>query len=222
MSPKKLGIIAFCIFLSTLGFSGIGKSAPEEAHSVYYLEYIGLEIDIWAPNQAYPGDINVTVKTKAAVEQQPVYVKYVNVDFYGVVNATTEVSLAKIVHLENSSLSFHEVEYNITIPDYISAGLTYGEISCEWDFMGAPQKISPSGFALTYIKDIAFEELQADYEELNATYHSTLEDYEELESKYKGEVDSTRNLMYVFVVTTIIAAITVGILLIRKPKKVWV
>ena len=222
MSPKKLGIMTVCVFLLTLAFSGIGKSAPEETRSVYYLEYGGLVIGIWSPNQTYPDEtINVTVKTSSAITE-PIFVKYINVTFYGVVNATTEVTLDEITHLENSSLSNHEVEYNITIPDSISAGLTYGEISCEWDFMGAPQKIPPSGFALTYIKDVAFEELQADYEELNATYHSTLEDYEELESKYKGEVDSTRNLMYVFVVTTIIAAITVGILLIRKPKKVWV
>lgn len=214
--------MTFYVFLLTLAFSGVGKSAPEETRSVYYLEYGGLEIDIWAPYQAYPGEtINVTVKTKAAV-QQPLYVKYVNIAFYGVINATTEVTLAKIAHLENSSLSSHEIEYNITIPDHISSGLTYGEISCEWDLMGAPQKIPPSGFALTYIKDKALEELQADYEELNATYHSTLEDYNQVESKFKGEVDSTRNLMYVFVATTVVATITAGILLIRKPKKVWV
>jgi len=221
VSTKKVGLMAVCVFLLTLAFSGVGRSAPEETHSVYYLKYVGLEIDIWAPYQAYPGeDINVTVKTVALGEQ--IYVEYINVDLYGVANATTEVTLAEITHLENSSLSYHEVEYNITIPDYISPGLTYGEISCKWDFMGATQNIPPAGFALTYIKDTAFEELQADYEELNATYQSTLEDYTQLESKFKGEVDSTRNLMYVFVATTVVAAIAVGVLLIRKPKKVWV
>ncbi|UCC58269.1 MAG: hypothetical protein JSW14_07990 [Candidatus Bathyarchaeum sp.] len=222
MTEKRLGIMALCILLLTLLFSGVDRLAAEETRSVYYLEYGGLVIDIWAPDQAYPGEsINVTVKTEAAM-QQPIYIKYINVDFYGVENTTTEVTLDQIVHLENSSLTFHEVKYNITIPDSISTGLTYGEISCEWDFMGAPQKIPPSGFALTYVKDTALEELQADYDELNATYHSTLEDYNQLESKHQGEVDSTRNLMYVFIATTVVAAITVGVLLLRKPKKVYV
>jgi hypothetical protein len=218
---RKLGLVMVCVFFLALAFSGVGRSVPEEMNNVYSLEYGGLEIDIWAPYQAYPGDtISVTISTKAAV-QQSIYVKYINVDFYGVVNATTEATLAEITHLENSSLTSHEVEYNITIPNHISTGLTFGEISCEWELMGAPAKIPRSGFALTYIKDTSIEELQADYEELNATYQSTLEDYTQLE-KSKGEVDSTRNLMYVFVATTVIASITVGVLLIRKPKKVWV
>lgn len=213
--------MAVCVFLLTIAFSGVCKSAPEDTHSVYSLEYGGLEIDIWAPYQAYPGDtISVTVKAEAAT-QQPIYVKYINVEFKGAVNATTVITLSNITHIKDSSLSLHEVEYTITIPNNISTGLTYGEISCEWELMGAPQKIPISGFALTYIKDTAFEELQADYKSLNATYQSTLKDYNQLE-KSSGEVDSTRNLMYVFVATTIIATITVGVLLIRKPKKVWV
>ena len=221
MSPKKVGLTVVCVFLLTLVFSGVGKSAPDETRNVYSLEYVGLEIDVWAPYQAYAGDtINVTIKAEAVV--QSLYVNYINVSFCGVENVTSEVSFADIVHMKNSSLSSHEVDYSITIPDYVSPGLTYGEITCEWEFMGATQKVHPSGFALTYVKDVEFEELQADYDELNATYQSTLVDYNQLESKYKGEADSARNLMYVFIVTTVIAAITVGVLLIKKPKKVWV
>jgi hypothetical protein len=219
VSPQKVGLVIVCVFLFTLAFSGIGSSAPEDMHNVYSLEYGGLEVEVWAPYQARPGDtIDVTVSTKAA---DHIYVKYLNVDFYGVENASTEVTLAEITHLENSSLTSHEAEYEITIPDQISTGLTYGEISCEWELMGAPAKIPRSGFVLTYIENTEFEELQRDYDELNATYHSTLEDYTQL-SKDKGEVDSTRNLMYIFVATTIVATITVGVLLVRKPKKVWV
>jgi len=218
---KKLCVMALCTFLFTLAFSGVGKSAPEETPSVYYLEYGGLKIDIRAPDQAYPGEnITVTVKTEAVVPQ--IYVKYINVDLYGVVNATTEVILDQISHLKNSSLSSHEVQYNIKIPDNISPGLTYGIINCEWEFMGAPQKIPSSGFALTYIKNIALEQLQAEYDELNATHQTILQEYTELKSGIKEEVDSTRNLMYVFIATTVVASITVVVLLMRKPKKVWV
>jgi hypothetical protein len=221
VSPKKVGLIAVSVFLLTLVFSGVGK-AVEDTHSVYSQRYVGLIIDISAPYHANPGDtINVTVRTES-LQQQPLYVKIINLTLYGLTNVTTKTAFAKFTHLQNSSLTFHEVEYNITIPENIFPGLTYGEISCDWEFMGAPQKIPVSGFPLTYVNDLALEELQADYDELNATYQSTLEDYNQVESKFKGEADATRNLMYVFIATTIVAAITVGVLLIRKPKKVWV
>lgn len=221
MTLKKLCVMALCAFLLTLAFSGVGKSAPEETQSVYYLEYGGLKIDIIAPDQAYPGEnITVTVKTEAITE---VYVKYIRVTIYGVINATDKVTLRDINHLENSSFtSAYEVQYNIKIPDNISPGLTYGIITCEWELMGAPQKIPSSGFALTYIKNIALEQLQAEYDELNATHQSIVQEYTELKSGIKEEVDSTRNLMYVFIATTVVASITVFVLLMRKPKKVWV
>jgi hypothetical protein len=153
--------MALCVLLLTLAFSGIGKSAPEETRNVYYLEYGGLKIDIRAPIQAYNGEnITVTVKTETVVSQ--IYVKYINIDLKGIVNATTEIYLDQITHLTNSSLSSHEVQYNITIPSNISPGLTYGIISCEWELMGSPQKIPPSGFALTYIQNMELEQLQAE------------------------------------------------------------
>jgi len=218
---KKLCVMALCTFLLTLAFSGVGNAAPEETPSVYYLEYGGLKIDIRAPDQAYPGEnITVTVKTEAVVPQ--IYVKYINVDLYGVVNATTEVILDQISHLKNSSLSSHEVQYNIKIPDNISPGLTYGEVSCEWEALGASFEILSSGFVLAYVKNIALEQLQAEYDELNATHQSILQENTELKSGINEDADSTRNLMYVFIATTVVASITVFVLLMRKPKKVWV
>jgi hypothetical protein len=211
---KKLSVMALCVFLLTLAFSGIGKAAPEETQDVYYLEYGGLKIDIKAPVKAYAGEsITVTVKTEAVISQ--IYIKYINIDLYGIINATNKIYLDQITHLANSSLSSYEAQYNVTIPNNISPGLTYGIISCEWELMGSPQKIPPSGFALTYIQNIELEQLQAKYDELNATYT-------ELESDLEGEVGSTRNLLYVFVATTVVASITVIVLLMRKPKRVWV
>ena len=221
MTLKKLCVMALCTFLLTLTFFGVGNAAPEETPSVYYLEYGGLKIDIRAPDQTYPGEnITVTVKTETVVPQ--IYVKYINVDLYGVVNATTEVILDQISHLKNSSLSSHEVQYNIKIPDNISPGLTYGEVSCEWEALGASFEILSSGFVLTYVKNVALEQLQTEYDELNATHQSVLQENTELKSGINEDADSTRNLMYVFIATTVVASITVFVLLMRKPKKVWV
>jgi hypothetical protein len=211
-----------CTFLLTLAFSGVGKSAPEETQTISPLDYGGLRIDITAPVQACPGDnITVTVTTSAS-DVEEIYIKYITIDFYGVINATTKVYLAQITHLSNVSISTHESQYSITIPDDISPGLTYGIINCEWELMGAPQKIPSSGFALTYVENVALEQLQAEYDELNATYQSVVQENTELKSGSKEEVDSTQNLMYIFIATTVVASITVVVLLLRKPKKVWV
>ena len=218
MTFKKICVMALCVFLLTVAFSGVGKSQPE-MQNVYNMPYGGLVIDISAPIQAYPGDnINITVKTEAEPE---IYVEYLYVKIF-VVNPTTEVSLRNITHLLNSTVNSHQVNYNLTIPSDISPALTYGEISCEWEFMGAELKIPSSGFVMTYIKDVAFEELQAEYETLNATHQELNSTFTEMETKLQGEAGSNRNLAYIFIATTIIAAITVGVLLMRKPKRVWV
>jgi len=216
---KKLCVMMLCTFLLTLAFSGVGKSAPEETKNVYHIDYGGLTIDITAPIQAYPGEnISITVTTEAVTQ---IDIEYIYVRIYGLVNATTEVTLSNITHIEDAPLTLHEAEYDIAIPDNLSPGLTYGLICCEWDFMGSPEKIPSSGFALTYIKNLALEQLQAEYDELNATYQSVVQEKTELKSG-SNDVDSTRNLMYIFIATTVVASITVFVLLLRKPKKVWV
>ena len=220
MTLKKLCVMMLCTFLLTVAFSGVGKSAPEEIKNLYHIDYGGLTIDITAPIQVYPGEnISITVTTEAVTQ---IDIEYIYVRICGLVNATTEVSLSNITHIEDSPLTFHEATYNIAIPDNLPPGLTYGLISCEWDFMGSPEKIPQSGFTLTCIKNIALEQLQAEYDELNATHQSILEEYNELKSGLNGESDSTRNLMYIFIATTVVASITVVVLLLRKPKKVWV
>jgi hypothetical protein len=218
---KKLCVLTLCALLVTLAFSGIVQAAPEDASSVYDLEYGGLKVDILAPNQAYPGDtITVTVNAEAITQ---LFVKYIRVTLYGALNANDRVTLREITHLENSSFSSsYEMQYNVTIPNDMSPGLTFGIISCEWELMGAPQKIPESGFALTYVRNVDLEQLQTEYEQLNATYQSMLQNQTNLESNLQGEVDSTRNLMYIFVATTVVASITVLVLLMRKPKKIWI
>ncbi len=219
MRLKKSGSITVWLFILILSFSWIVEAETLEEKNVCPIEYGGLKINIYAPVQVYPGEnINVTIRAEAVTQMN---IEYIRIKIYGVTNATTEVTLANITHLEDSILDFYEVTYNISIPENISPGLTYGVISCEWDFMGAPQKIPSSGFAMTYVNNVAFEHLQAEYEELSATHQSIMQNYTELESDFQEEVGSTRNLAYVLIATTAVAIITVIVLLMRKPKKVW-
>jgi hypothetical protein len=214
--------MTLCAFLLTLAFSGIGYADPQPTKTVNPLNYGGLKIDITAPVQARPGDnITVTVRTSASDVQQ-VYINYITIELYGIVNVTDRVLLAQIDHLSEVPLSIHEIHYNITIPDNISPGLTYGDVSCNWKALGVSFEILSSGFVLTYIEDVELEQLQTDYDELSATHESILEEYNQLKSEVHGDSDSSRNLMWVFIATTIVASITVFVLLLRKPKRVWV
>lgn len=215
--------MTLCVFLLTLAFSGVGNAVPQGTQTVTPLDYGGLRINITAPVQARPGDnITVTVRTSASDVQQ-VFITYIGIKLYGTINATNRVALAEIDHLHDVALSIHETNYTVTIPDDISPGLTYGEVSCDWKALGVSFEILSSGFVLTYIEDVALEQLQTDYNELNASHQTILQEYNELKSQVTGETsDSTRNLMYVFILTTVVASITVVVLLLRKPKKVWV
>ncbi|MCW8802249.1 MAG: hypothetical protein OQK81_02730 [Candidatus Bathyarchaeota archaeon] len=222
MKYKKLFPMVFCIFVLTLSFSGIVQSQSEQTKNVYSLPYGGLLINIVAPIQSSPGNnITITITAEAASGVE-VDVDYLDVLIYGIKNAKDEISLAEITHIENMPLSFHEGNYQISIPNDISPGLIYGVISSEWDFMGTHQRITPSGFALTYIQNVELEELRAEFNQLNETYYDSLHNYTALESDLAVELDSTRNLMYIFVATTVVASITVIVLLMRKPKKVWI
>ena len=222
MAIKKLFVMALCVLLLTLAFSGVGNAVSSETVKVTPLDYGGLRIEITAPVHARPGDnINITVRTSASDVQQ-ININYITLELYGIVNVTNSVPLAQIDHLSNVPLSVHEIHYNITIPDDIAPGLTYGEVSCNWKALGVSFEILSSGFVLTYIEDVALEQLQADYDEICNTYDSIIEEYNELKSQANGDSGSTQNLMWVFVATTIVASVTVVVLLMRKPKKVWV
>jgi hypothetical protein len=220
---KKICLIALCTLLVTVTFSGVVTAAPEDSERVYDLEYGGLIVEIRAPLQAYPGDtITITVHAEAA-SGTPLDVEYITVKLYGMLDATNNVTLREINHLETTRFtSTYEIDYNITIPENMSPGLTYGIVSCKWEVMGSPQKIPSSGFASTYIRNVDLEQLQTEYNQLNSTYQTLVENYTELESTLQVELDSTRNYMYIFVVTTVIAAITVVVLLMRKPQKIWI
>ncbi|MBT8172282.1 hypothetical protein KJN74_05370 [Candidatus Bathyarchaeota archaeon] len=218
---SKLCLIVLGVLLCTISFTGISLGDTEETTSVYYLEYGGLKIDVTAPVQSYPGQtILVSVQAQAITE---IFVKYLRIGIFGALNATHKITLREITHLENSAFaSSYESTYNITIPNNMVPGLTYGILSSEWELMGSPQKIPESGFVLTYIRNLDLEHLQAEFETLNTTHQSLLQNYSELESTFKEDVESTRNLNYVFIATTVIAGITVIVLLMRKPKKIWI
>ena len=236
MNCKKIVISTWLLIMLSLALTRSTIAEPEETRTVYQLEeYGGLTIEIKAPYQADSGDeINVTVKVGATKE---IDVISFSLSIYGLINETEEDLLGwvDIKELRGSYAAGASVEYvyNITIPEDMSPGLTYGTISCEWKSMEiiSPElsvkltlKIPSAGFTLTYVGNREFEQLETAYEELNASFWELNSSYNELEEKYStssGETAGARNLMYAFVATTIVSAATAVFLMIRKPKERW-
>jgi len=211
MNRKKvIAPLILSMLLLTLTYVTFVRAIPQKKR---ILEYAGLTVDIEAPDQVYPGG-NITVTLSAEAPRGEIYVEYICVEIYGLKNETEEILLKNIPHLENSPLTDpYQNDYLVIIPNYTSPGLIYGILKCKWELMDTTLKIPPTGFVLTHVKSLELEELQAAYDELLANY-TKLENY-------KSELGSTRNLMYIFVATTVVSAITAFVLLLRRPKRLW-
>lgn len=210
-----ISLLILSTLLMTLTCRAVVGSTPEERPPVYSMEFLGLEVNIKAPYQVDPSE-NITVIAKAEAKAD-IEVEYIYLDIYGLKNETEEISLLTITLVERSNLNngaSYEIERNVTVPNEISPGLTYGILRWKWKYMGMGVEPPSAGFILTYVRNLEFEQLQADYNEL-------MTKYTELDSKYAGELGGARNLMYVFVATTIVALATVLFLIIRRPKTFW-
>ena len=101
--------------------------------------------------------------------------------------------------------------YNSLKSDYDSLKATYDSLKSSYDSLKSEHD--------TLVSD--YSTLQKKYTSLDSDYNSLLADYDALESEYEmsvGDLGTSRNLMYVFVVTTIVFVATSIILFLRKPK----
>jgi len=216
MNFKKVVVLSLSLstLLLTLTYSAVVKATPEERRTVYEMDSLGLKLSIIAPYFAYPGEnINVTVTAEAS---DGIDIEYIHISIRGLTNETEEISPPlKDIHITTMP---YQANHTITIPNETAPGLLYGIINwgkLSLQFPGGELTITPppAGFVVTYVKNMELEELQAAYDELLANYTKL--------KNYKGELGATRNLMYIFVATTIVSAVTAFLLLIRRPKRLW-
>jgi len=230
MDCKKVVVLSLglSMLLLTLTYGAVVKATPEERQTVYEMDTLGFQLSIIAPDLADPGE-NITVTVTAGASGY-IDIEYIHISIRGLRNETEEISPPlKEIHITTAMMPY-QANHTITIPNETAPGLLYGII--EWgkwnvrvQLLGGEVKMTidnppPAGFVVTYVKNLELEELQAAYDILNATYNSLLANYTKLEN-YKGELGTTRNLMYVFVATTVVSAATAFLLLIRRPKTRW-
>ena len=215
MNRKKVVVLSLSlsVLLLTLTYGAVVRATPEERRIVYEMDSLGFKLNIIAPYFADPGE-NITVTVTAPASDGSAHGR---INIYGQKNETEAISLADIPIQINTVP--YQGNHTITIPNDTCAGLLYGIIEWEeWSVQFPGGKVTienppPAGFVVTYVKNVELEELQAAYDSLLANY-TTLKDY-------KSELGSTRNLMYIFVATTVVSAITALVLLLRRPKRLW-
>lgn len=218
------------IFPTTLLLLSLTSTIPAgymstKTRVVYSLpRYGGITINVSAPCKVDPGEnINLTILAEAA---EDVDVEYKCLNIYGFENETDEI-LLKSINFSLQAPPANQVNYEITIPDDIFPSLIYGKIEIKWTYGGLLGE-KTEWFVVSYVENEEFIQLQEEYEQLSENYSILMSNYtslnvtfNELESKYEGsagEIAGVRNLMYVFVVTTIIAAVSAVLIALRSRK----
>jgi len=213
----KIPVISLLLltFVLPLAFGFVAKAETQLVWSSPD-EWEGIDVEVYAPYQAYPGD-NITISVKVGATKN-LNDTYVTVRIYGSKSEGYDNWTTYAYVLSGEDLPVDTVldrNFTLNIPSDLSPGSIYGHIYCLCNIVTpVPRAYSrEDSFEVTYLRSREFEQLQETYDELNASYKKL--------KNYKNELGSTRNLMYIFVATTIVSAVTAFILLIRGPKRFW-
>jgi len=188
---------------------------------------------------------NLTVVVSLETETN-VSVEHFNLEVYGFLNGTIELSMLNITDTNFFMNSTSSKEYvdSIYVPNWVW-GTTYGEINLSYSAsLGGVVLTFPdfvSGFPMTQVENTYLEgletqnnQLQGQINNLTTLYQNLSSSFEQLNQTYvqlyqnytsvKGSVvdlDNTRRLTTVLAVTTIIFFVTTIYLVIRRPKESW-
>lgn len=149
-----------------------------------------INVKIYAPLQAYPGDaITIRIAVEARKNLRDVTMTF---RIYGSQSKGAVTWLRSLYALEDRDLSSGTVEdqyFDLEIPDTIDPGLLHGHIYCSWKFWHnsswQQQTIDDACIhRVTYLRNKLYEDLQAAYNQLLADYNSLLDNYSVLQADY--------------------------------------
>lgn len=190
-------IIAFLSLMFLLSFIVSSVNATEP-RLVWTFFWEGLNVEIYAPYQAYPNQtMTIRVRVEAREDLQDVTVRF---RIYG---SKSEGYLAWF----NSFYAFYNVDlssgivedqyFNVNIPEDVDPGLIYSQTSCSWKVWRESSWLGQSNdgvFRVTYLRNKPYEDLQVAYNQLITNYNSLLSSYNQLLSDYNSLQTSYNNL----------------------------
>jgi len=113
-----------------------------------------------------------------------------------------------------------KADYSTLKTSYDKAKSDYNSLKASYDSLKSSNEKLQADYK-TLRSD--YDTLQGKFKALDSDYNSLKAEFTDLKSKYEagvGELGSTRNLMYVFVVTTVVFIATTIIFVVRRPKAI--
>jgi len=169
-----------------------------ETKQVWTFYWEGMDVRIYAPHQAYPGNtvtIRIVVEAREELHDVTVYFKV-----HGTKSEGNQSWYNSFYALRNVDLSHGVVEdqyFDVDIPDDVDPGLVYSQTSCSWKVQRESSwqdQLNDGVFRVTYLRNRPYEDLQVAYNQLLADYNSLVSSYNTLQTDYNSLQTSYNNL----------------------------
>ena len=182
MKGVKIAIllVLVAVFLSSMPLSTV---AVDEVHRVWRIAYEGIEVSVYAPYEAYPGDrITVSVRVEALEELNDTDV---TLWIEGSKSQGRDSWTSRRDVFEDFDLSegaSRTREYDVVVPSDLDPGLIYGRIVIGWKV----DHRYDDAFNMVYVRNKAYEDLQVTYEGLSSRYEEKVAECDDLLDNYDG------------------------------------
>ena len=164
------------------------STSATESRLIWTFYWEGLDVQIYAPYQAYPNDtMTIRIRVEAREELQDVTIRF---RMYGSKSQGYLGWFNSFYALQNVDLSHGVVEdqsFEVDIPEDVDPGLVYSQTSCSWKTWNGSSwqdQLNDGVFRVTYLRNKPYEDLQVAYNQLFADYNSLLSSYNALQTNY--------------------------------------
>ncbi|MBS7632314.1 hypothetical protein KEJ15_01660 [Candidatus Bathyarchaeota archaeon] len=224
MKPKELMItlIALCIMIASL--RNIHASGMSSTQIFLDQVYSGMAVKLNATSETVPGQ-NLTFILSITCRSLDVTVDSLNVSIYGYREGKEKtVLLSRRCITSATPLEFNQTisyQNDTTVPGDVW-DTTYAELQCAYRIADEPKRLDKM-VAITYVRNIYLEDLERRLLELNETYQQLWKNYTKLNETYWNqgiiELENTRRVVAILVVTTVFFIATTFYLVLKKPRE---
>jgi len=234
MILKAIFLAMSILMLNSIPFA-MAQEQTENTQIFYESHWPGIKIQVNATRNAVPEESMTVIVIVKSTTLEEINVTYLDLDVYGFIGGQNKTSLGD-AHQDgfvlefNETMSFSDV---FPIPGDVW-GVTYGELSFEYDNVGYHYVLPSLRFTLTYVENVKLETLQEELQSLSENFTKLYNNYTQLEDNYtklnekydelsKGVtgIDNARNTIIVLAITTVVFAATTIYFIMRKPKQSW-
>ena len=186
MAKCRYSVIVLITMIVALVFARINIARAEDELKTFYSkdDLAGISIMIDATAETVPGG-NMTIATWVNCTATGVEVEQINMTVYGLIGGEEETPLATLDVVENRTLAFNstsEYNYTLTVPDDVW-GVTFADLHLKYFIYSSGFEYNPS-FPLTIVRNIYYEQLKEDFNNLNSSLIQLNTTYWQLDANY--------------------------------------